>query len=176
MLRGASNHTAPISRHALVVNLRVGGMSSRSIAGRCGITLLERSAAAVCAGRSTRTLRQHTAPLCSGLKLDGPILKEMTRRNRRVQLHDSSSARAKSVGGTSSPSARAVTRLMTNSNFVGCTTGGQWGLGRALRMRPVYTRRHPPCAKPVVQKRPPSSKKRSLTPYMRRWLQGRRNS
>src|SRR5262249_27367483 len=34
-----------------------------------------------------------------------------------------SSARASSVGETSNPSARAVTRLMTNSNLVACTTG-----------------------------------------------------
>src|SRR6266446_1751381 len=30
---------------------------------------------------------------------------------------------------------------------------GAWGV--PLRMRPVYTRRHTPCAKPVVQKRTP---------------------
>src|SRR5947209_14500373 len=34
-----------------------------------------------------------------------------------------SSARASSVGGTSRPSALAVLRLMTSSNFVGCSTG-----------------------------------------------------
>src|SRR5262245_25997326 len=38
-----------------------------------------------------------------------------------------SSARARSVGGTSRPSARAVTRLMTNSNFVDCMTGRSAG-------------------------------------------------
>jgi hypothetical protein len=35
-----------------------------------------------------------------------------------------SSARASSVGGTSRPSAFAALRLRTNSNFVGCKTGG----------------------------------------------------
>jgi hypothetical protein len=34
-----------------------------------------------------------------------------------------SSARASSVGGTSSPSACAVIKLMISSNFVGCSTG-----------------------------------------------------
>src|SRR5262249_54449557 len=34
-----------------------------------------------------------------------------------------SSARASSVGGTSRPSIRAVFRLITSSNFVGCWTG-----------------------------------------------------
>jgi Flp pilus assembly protein TadB len=34
-----------------------------------------------------------------------------------------SSATASSVGGTSSPSACAVIKLMTSSNFVGCSTG-----------------------------------------------------
>src|SRR4029077_18256120 len=42
-----------------------------------------------------------------------------------------SSVRASSVGGTSRPSAFAVLRLMTNSNWVGCITGksaGFWPL------------------------------------------------
>jgi hypothetical protein len=34
-----------------------------------------------------------------------------------------SSARAMSVGGTSTPSALAVLRLITNSNLLDCTTG-----------------------------------------------------
>src|ERR1700730_5633091 len=34
-----------------------------------------------------------------------------------------SSARARSDGGTSRPSALAVLRLITKSNFVGCSTG-----------------------------------------------------
>src|SRR6266436_6285438 len=39
-----------------------------------------------------------------------------------------SSARASSVGGTSMPSALAVCRLITNSNFVDCSTGKSAGL------------------------------------------------
>src|SRR5262245_13468510 len=39
-----------------------------------------------------------------------------------------SSARASSVGGTSRPSAFAVLRLTTSSNFVGCSTGSSAGL------------------------------------------------
>jgi hypothetical protein len=39
-----------------------------------------------------------------------------------------SSARASSVGGTSRPSALAVLRLMTSSNFVGCSAGISAGL------------------------------------------------
>src|SRR3954465_4403462 len=39
-----------------------------------------------------------------------------------------SSARASSKGGTSSPSALAVFRLITNSNLVGCSTGSSAGL------------------------------------------------
>jgi len=47
-----------------------------------------------------------------------------------------SSARASSVGGTVRPSARAVGRLMTSSNLLGCTTGKSAGLA-PLRMRPT---------------------------------------
>src|SRR5262249_44924736 len=47
-----------------------------------------------------------------------------------------SSARARSVGGSSMPSAGAVGRLMTNWNLVDCTTGRSAGLA-PLRMRPV---------------------------------------
>src|ERR1700692_2036937 len=47
-----------------------------------------------------------------------------------------SSAMASSPDGTSMPSARAVCRLMTNSNLVDCTTGRAAGLA-PLRMRPV---------------------------------------
>src|SRR5262249_32660113 len=44
-----------------------------------------------------------------------------------------SSTLASSCGGTSRPSALAVCRLMTNSNFVDCSTGRAAGLG-ALRI------------------------------------------
>src|SRR5262245_3741900 len=45
-----------------------------------------------------------------------------------------SSARPSSASGTVKPSARAVLRLMTNSNFVGCCTGSSAGFS-PLRMR-----------------------------------------
>src|SRR5262245_42756534 len=45
-------------------------------------------------------------------------------------------ARARSVGGTESPMALAVLRLMTNSNFVGCSTGKSAAFS-PLRIRPV---------------------------------------
>src|SRR5262249_23577616 len=47
-----------------------------------------------------------------------------------------SSATASSVGGTSRPRAFAVLRLMTSSNFVGCTTGRSAGLS-PFRIRPA---------------------------------------
>src|SRR5262249_1774314 len=57
--------------------------------------------------------------------------RERPRRRRAAKQRDelapphsiTSSARASSVGGTSRPSACAVIRLMTSSNFVGCSTG-----------------------------------------------------
>jgi hypothetical protein len=48
-----------------------------------------------------------------------------------------SSASASSRSGTSMPSALAVLRLITNSNFVDCWTGKSAGLS-PLRMRPAY--------------------------------------
>jgi len=47
-----------------------------------------------------------------------------------------SSVRASRPGGTSMPSAIAVARLITRSNFVDCTTGRSAGFS-PLRMRPV---------------------------------------
>ena len=55
---------------------------------------------------------------------------------RRASYSITSSARASKAGGTSSPSVLAVLRLMTISNFVGCTTGRSLGFS-PLRMRPV---------------------------------------
>src|SRR6516165_7041303 len=50
-------------------------------------------------------------------------------RDKLAPFHSiTSSARASNAGGTSSPRARAVTRLMTNSNLVGCVTGRSAGL------------------------------------------------
>ena len=47
---------------------------------------------------------------------------------RRVSYSITSSARASSTGGTVIPRALAVLRLMTSSNFVGCSTGSSAGL------------------------------------------------
>src|SRR5262249_32909581 len=50
-------------------------------------------------------------------------------RDELAPLHSiTSSARASSWGGTSRPSAFAVLRLITSSNFVGCSTGKSAGL------------------------------------------------
>src|SRR5262249_20567403 len=57
--------------------------------------------------------------------------RERPRRRRAAEQRDelapfhsiTSSARASSVGGTVRPSACAVIRLMTSSNFVACSTG-----------------------------------------------------
>src|SRR5262245_29737579 len=58
-------------------------------------------------------------------------------RYELAPLHSiTSSARASSVDGTSTPSALAVCRLMTSSNVVACMTGRSAGFS-PLRMRPV---------------------------------------
>src|SRR5262249_53654761 len=50
-------------------------------------------------------------------------------RDETAALHSiTSSTLASSCGGTSRPSALAVCRLMTNSNFVDCSTGRSAGL------------------------------------------------
>ena len=49
-----------------------------------------------------------------------------------------SSARARSIGGTLRPSAVAVLRLIDNLNFVGCSTGKSLG-SAPLRILPTYT-------------------------------------
>src|SRR6266540_2464664 len=56
--------------------------------------------------------------------------------NELAALHYSitSSARPSNASGTVKPSAFAVLRLMTNSNFVGCCTGSSDGFS-PLRMR-----------------------------------------
>src|SRR6266496_2878076 len=55
-------------------------------------------------------------------------------RSRALRYSITSSARANRVGGTSRPSAFAVLRLITNSNFVGACTGRSAGLS-SFRMR-----------------------------------------
>src|SRR5262249_19222961 len=59
-------------------------------------------------------------------------------RDERAAFHSiTSSARASNVGGRSIPSAFAVFRLMTSSNFVGCWTGRSAGLA-PFKIRPAY--------------------------------------
>ena len=58
------------------------------------------------------------------------------RRSKQHLYSITSSARASSVGGTSMPSALAVPRLITSSNFMARSTGMSAGLA-PLRMRPA---------------------------------------
>jgi hypothetical protein len=76
---------------------------------------------------------------CAGHKLKR---REWPRRRRAADQRDelaplhsiTSSARASKVGGTSSPSALAVLRLMTSSNLVGASTGKSAGFApRSMR-------------------------------------------
>src|SRR5262245_11021800 len=72
--------------------------------------------------------------------------RERPRRRRAAEQRDeiapphsiTSSARASRVGGTSRPSALAVLRLITSSNFVGCSTGRSAGLA-PLRILSTYS-------------------------------------
>ena len=57
-------------------------------------------------------------------------------RNKMRRYSITSSARASSVGGTARPSALAVLRLTTSSNFVGCITGRLAGFS-PFRIRPA---------------------------------------
>jgi hypothetical protein len=91
--------------------------------------------------------RPRVAILCPGSICDSDLinvrfrplygLKSDISLAQQIALYSiTSSARARSVGGTSMPSARAVGRLMTNSNLVDCTTGRSAGLA-PLRILPV---------------------------------------
>src|SRR6187401_1353250 len=60
------------------------------------------------------------------------LLEQFQRRHHSI----TSSARASSVGGTVTPNAFAVLRLMTNSNCVGCRTGISAGFA-PLRIWPT---------------------------------------
>src|SRR5205807_1703115 len=62
----------------------------------------------------------------------------LMRCNKRYSYSITSSARASSVGGTSIPSALAVFILMTNSKWVGCSTGRSAGWA-PLRILSTYT-------------------------------------
>ena len=71
------------------------------------------------------------------------VARERPRRRARKSRDElapshsiTSSARASSFAGTSRPSALAVLRLITISNFVGCITGSSLGFS-AFRIRPI---------------------------------------
>src|SRR5450759_5124293 len=64
-----------------------------------------------------------------------PRSRAAEKRNELASPHSiTSSARARSIGGTVRPSAFAVLRLITSSNLVGCWTGSSPGLA-PLRIR-----------------------------------------
>src|SRR6516165_4101452 len=66
-----------------------------------------------------------------------PCFAAGTRWSRETPRHSiTSSARASSVGGTVRLSALAVLRLITKSNFVGCSTGRSAGLA-PFKIRPT---------------------------------------
>src|SRR5262245_44220679 len=75
-------------------------------------------------------------PRCTG-RLGGANSGPMHRSKRRA-YSITSSARASRDGGAVRPSALAVLRLMTSSNFVGCSTGKLAGLA-PLRILSTYT-------------------------------------
>src|SRR4029453_15154347 len=79
---------------------------------------------------------QHSLP--SGrYSLLGPDFHRLDRASFAWRPHSiPSSAVASSVAGTLRPSALAVLRLITSSNFVACITGKSAGFS-PLRMRPV---------------------------------------
>src|SRR5215467_5986992 len=81
---------------------------------------------------------QHSLP--SGrYSLLGPDFHRLDRASFAWRTHSiTSSARARSVGGTSRPSALAVLRLMNSSTFVTCWTGKSAGFS-PLRMRSTYS-------------------------------------
>src|SRR6201997_1998472 len=85
-------------------------------------------AIAVYASQPTSPLTtQHSLP--SGrYSLLGPDFHRLDRTSFAWRTHSiTSSARPKSIGGTSRPSAFAVLRLITSSYFVGCCTGKSAG-------------------------------------------------
>ena len=87
-------------------------------------------------GKTRRTRIEH---MSAGLPLITDIARRgwhgrkvperaVSNRGKTCAYSITSSARACSVSGTVRPSALAVLRLSTNSNFVGCSTGKSAGL------------------------------------------------
>ena len=114
-------------------------MASRRVVGRVRI--------------SERVINRHggglagtaNVTLFSDVRADAPTRRKCARNGREQVRNDlrigaahsiTSSARASSDAGTSSPSDLAVLRLMTSSNLVGCKTGRSAGFS-PLRIRPV---------------------------------------
>ena len=82
-------------------------------------------------GPNTRSLARLRA------RGERPRRRATEQRDELAALHSiTSSAVASRDGGTLRPSVRAVCRLITNSNLVGCITGKSAGFS-PLRMRPV---------------------------------------
>src|SRR5882724_11036156 len=73
--------------------------------------------------------------LCAGRQWGSHDCRATEQGDERAPPHSiTSSARASSIGGTSSPSALAVCRLITSSNVVGCKIGSSLGFA-PLRTR-----------------------------------------
>src|SRR4029434_5134138 len=79
-----------------------------------------------CTASGTHTLRPFR--LIQECQLPGSFLGEVWSATRRSTYSMNWSARASSEGGIVRPRALAVLRLMTSSNFVGCSTGRSAGL------------------------------------------------
>src|SRR5262249_38702814 len=77
-------------------------------------------------------------PIREATEVQTSILSAKGQKATSAPLHSiTSSARNRNDSGIAIPSAFAVLRLTTNSNWVGCKTGRSIGLS-PLRMRPAY--------------------------------------
>ena len=77
--------------------------------------------------------RRRTSNAALARPLSARSGREQPQQQRSYSI--TSSARPRSVGGTSRPSALAVLRLITSSYLVGACTGGGWGDTAAARSR-----------------------------------------
>ena len=71
--------------------------------------------------------QQSAMPVVGFLNSGSPVAFGHVVSAFRQGLGEAGYVEHRNVGGTSRPSARAVTRLMTNSNLVACTTGRSAG-------------------------------------------------
>src|SRR5262249_26596100 len=82
-----------------------------------------------CSGRSAVEEPDHRHRRLLRARRERPDRRTAEQRDEPAALHSiTSSARARSVDGTSKRSARAVLRLITSSNLVACMTGRSIGL------------------------------------------------